>query len=71
MKSVKLFKLLLEVKRLWIASCKHDKIEPDAFFVVFSKDNPFIGLYNKAMADYLLMKGAACSGVRPAGTLSN
>jgi hypothetical protein len=39
----------LVVKELWIAMCKHDKIDPTASFVVFSNDNPIQPLYQQAM----------------------
>ena len=33
-------------------ACKHDGIDPKSKFVVFSRDNPFVGKYNKAMTLY-------------------
>ena len=33
--------LIRESKRLWIAACEHDGIDPTSMFVVFSDDNPF------------------------------
>ena len=51
-KSVKVFKLLIEVKRAWIAACDYDGIDRYSQFVVFSSNNPYSGLYNAAMTDY-------------------
>lgn len=43
------------VRYLWNIACQHDEIEPDALFIAFSDDNPFIPAYNKAMADLQVM----------------
>ena len=51
--SIKVFKLLIEVKRLWAAACDYDGIDHAGSFVVFSTTNPYSGLYNVAMSDYL------------------
>lgn len=34
------------LRDLWILACKHDGIDPDSKFVVFSKDNRWIRKYN-------------------------
>jgi hypothetical protein len=43
------------VKNLWNKMCAHDKIDPQATFVVFSDSNPYTVDYNNAMAK--LQKG--------------
>lgn len=40
------------VRWLWQQMCEFDGVEPAALFVVFSKDNPFDGVYNKAVQIY-------------------
>lgn len=40
----------LQVKMLWNKMCRHDGIDPQAQFVVFSDSNPFQCDYNDAMA---------------------
>lgn len=37
---------------LWEAACEYDSIEPTAMFVVFSKHNPYVDLYDQAARDY-------------------
>lgn len=39
-----------EVKVLWNKLCLHDKIDPKAKFVAFSRSNPFQADYNHAFA---------------------
>lgn len=56
--------LAANVRSLWVKMCKHDGIEPDAMFVVFSKENPYAVDYNNAMAD--LMNDGKVFGVVPA-----
>lgn len=34
---------------LWKLACAHDGIEPDAKFVVFSKENPWMEKYSALM----------------------
>jgi hypothetical protein len=45
--------LRIAVKAAWDKACEHDKIDPKASFVVFSKTNPYEAFYQKAMAEYL------------------
>jgi hypothetical protein len=63
-KSISPLKKLAEVKRFWIAACEYDGIDRYSSFVVFSSKNPYSGLYNFAMADYLkaARKGAQVNG---------
>lgn len=43
---------LIKIKILWAKACKHDGIKPVERFVVFSKDNPHVKGYNKAMIEF-------------------
>jgi hypothetical protein len=36
----------------WVSACKHDNVDPSESFVEFSKDNPFVPFYEKALAEY-------------------
>ena len=47
-----------EVKRLWIAMCEHDGIQPGANFVVFSDQNPYAAAYNEAMTIWMRLRKA-------------
>lgn len=40
------------VRAVWVSMCKHDGIDPDAKFVVFSDDNPYKQFYNNALTQY-------------------
>lgn len=40
------------VKKVWEAMCKHDGIDPDSRFVVFSDDNPYTQFWNSALTQY-------------------
>ena len=43
-------------KALWVKACEHDGIPPDSSFVVFSDDNPWVPLRDKAMRGYWAAK---------------
>ncbi|MFA5186770.1 MAG: hypothetical protein WC551_09860 [Patescibacteria group bacterium] len=46
----------------WEAACKHDKIDPDARFVVFSDDNPYAPFIGPALQRYRETKAAYEAG---------
>ena len=35
------------------AACKHDGVDPDEAFVVFSEGNPFVGRMDDAIGDFI------------------
>lgn len=37
------------IRQLWELACKHDGIEPDSKFVVFTDKNPWAAKYNFAV----------------------
>lgn len=41
--------LFATVKQVYISACKWDDILPDTQFAIFSKDNPFVPFYEKAI----------------------
>lgn len=41
------------LKELWKQACEYDDIEPEAKFVVFSDDNPYLPKYNKYLSMFL------------------
>ncbi len=45
-------KKLTALKALWNKTCKHDEVEPTASFIVFSTDNPYVAIYNKAVGEF-------------------
>jgi hypothetical protein len=54
-KLTKLQKAQYNVRALRLQALQHDGIE-DSAFVVFSKDNPFIPAYNKAVTELLVAR---------------
>ena len=41
------------LKALWLKSCRHDEISPDAKFVAFSAENPYQERYNRIVGLYM------------------
>lgn len=39
----------MTVKQLWNKACEFDGIDPESKFVVFSKANPWVPAYNRAV----------------------
>jgi hypothetical protein len=46
----------------WEAACKHDGIDPDSKFVVFSDDNPFVQFIDPALRHYIETRDAYQAG---------
>lgn len=49
-------------RKVWESACKHDGIDPDAKFVVFSDDNPFTQFLGPALQLYQETKAAYEAG---------
>jgi hypothetical protein len=45
--------LTATVRAIWVHACRHDGIDPNSRSVVFSKDNPAVPYYDKALSKLL------------------